>query len=204
MRVMNEEKLKKMETYIKDYIADHNGIAPPLTEIFTFMEMNKQTAYRYLLELANRGIIHYSGKNTLSLPNQKKYTASSRRIVIRGSIPCGEPDDYYREDIQGHIAIPTEWIDGDCYLLRATGDSMIDIGIDDGDLVLVKVATEAIDNQVIVALTEDGPTLKRYHCEDGHHWLVAENKTYPDNRRYLHPEMIRVQGIVLKIIKNVK
>ena len=204
MRVMNEEKLKKMETYIKNYIADHNGIAPPLTEIFIYMEMNKQTAYRYLLELANRGIIHYSGKNTLSLPNQKKYTASYRRIVIRGSIPCGEPDDYYREDIQGHIAIPTEWIDGECYLLRATGDSMIDIGIDDGDLVLIKVATEATDNQVVVALTEDGPTLKRYRCDGTRSWLLAENKNYPDNRRYLYPSMIRVQGIVLKIIKNVK
>ncbi len=203
MRVLNEETIRELDAYIKTYVADQNGRSPTLTEICAGMKMTKPTAYRYLLELSKRGMIQYRGKNTLSVPNQKKYAVSYRRTVILGSIPCGEPDDFYAEDVQGHVAIPTEWLDGECYLLRAAGDSMVDIGIDDGDLVLIKVATEAANRQVIVALTEDGPTLKRYCRDGGRAWLQAENKTYPERRRILHPESIRVQGIALKIIKDI-
>lgn len=54
-----------------------------------------------------------------------------------------------------------EWVDGECFLLEAYGDSMVDIGIDEGDLILVKKTETAGTGDVVVALTERGNTLKR-------------------------------------------
>ena len=105
----------------------------------------------------------------------------------------------------GYVAIPEEWLDGDCYLLRTSGDSMIDIGIDDGDLVLIKRTQEAYDGQVVAVLTDEGTTLKRFmKRENGRPWLLAENKSYPKEKRELKPSKIEIQGIALKVIKDIK
>ena len=204
MKVMNEEKLRKMEQFIRDYIAENNGESPKFSEILRYMDMNKSVGYRYLTTLRDRGIVNYKGRETLSVKGQEEMKSRAKRTAIYGFIPCGAPEDY-REDADGHLAIPEEWATGDCYLLRATGDSMVDIGIDSGDLVLIKVASSARDGQVVVALTEDGTTLKRYKVgSDGRPWLMAENKTYPKSKRELHPNEITVQGLVMKIIKDVE
>ena len=192
-----------MEQFIRDYIAENNGESPKFSEILKYMDMNKSVGYRYLTTLRDRGIVNYKGRETLSVKGQEDMKSRAKRTAIYGFIPCGAPEDY-REEADGHLAIPEEWATGDCYLLRATGDSMVDIGIDSGDLVLIKVATSARDGQVVVALTEDGTTLKRYKIgADGRPWLMAENKTYPKSKRELHPEEITVQGVAIKIIKDI-
>ena len=82
---------------------------------------------------------------------------------------------------------------------------MIDIGIDEGDLVLIKCAKDAYDRQVVAVLTDEGTTLKRYmKPENGRPWLLAENKTYSKAKRELKPNTIEIQGIALKIIKDIK
>ena len=82
---------------------------------------------------------------------------------------------------------------------------MIDIGIDEGDLVLIKCAKEAYDKQVVAVLTETGTTLKRFmKPEKGRPWLMAENKTYTKELRELKPSKIEIQGIALKVIKDIK
>ncbi len=127
-----------------------------------------------------------------------------RRVAIVGSIVCGFPEDN-RQEIQGYVAIPEEWLDGDCYLLRTSGDSMIDIGIDDGDLVLIKCAKDAYDGQVVAVLTDEGTTLKRFvKPEIGQSWLLAENKSYPKEKRELKPSKLEIQGIALKVIKDIQ
>ena len=204
MKIMNEQKLQEMERFIRTYIAENNGESPKFSQILRHMDMNKSVGYRYLTTLRDRGVINYKGRETLSVKGQEDMKSRAKRTAIYGFIPCGAPEDY-REDADGHLAIPEEWATGDCYLLRATGDSMVDIGIDSGDLVLIKVASSARDGQVVVALTEDGTTLKRYKVgADGRPWLMAENKTYPKSKRELHPNEITVQGLVMKIIKDVE
>ena len=82
---------------------------------------------------------------------------------------------------------------------------MIDIGIDDGDLVLIRQATEAFDGQVVAVLTDEGTTLKRLmRSENGRPWLLAENKSYPKERRELKPDWMEIQGVALKVIKDIK
>ena len=204
MKRMNEEKLNQMAEFIHRYVRENNGESPKFKDILEYMEMSNSVGYRYLTTLRDRGIVSYNGKDTLSVKGQERMKTSFRRLAIVGSIVCGTPEDN-RQDIQGYVAIPEEWIDGDCYLLRTTGDSMIDIGIDDGDLVLIKRAQEAYDGQVVAVLTDEGTTLKRFmKRENGRPWLLAENKSYPKERRELKPSKIEIQGIALKVIKDIK
>jgi len=204
MKRMNEDKLNQMAEFIYRYIKDNNGESPKFKDILEYMGMSNSVGYRYLTTLRDRGVIEYNGKDTLSIKGQESMKAAFRRIAIVGSIVCGPPEDN-RQEIQGYVAIPEEWVDGDCYLLRASGDSMIDIGIDDGDFVLIKRAQEAYDGQVVAALTDDGTTLKRFiKHENGRPWLLAENKAYSKERRELNPSKIEIQGIVLKVIKDIK
>ena len=128
MRVMSEEKLQKLAEFIKQYARDNNGESPSLADIMEYMGMVKSTAYRHILELEKRGIISYSGKNTLETPLQKKMHVMSRRIPVVGMIVCGTPDEQ-EEHISRYLAVPEEWLDGECFLLEAYGDSMADIGV---------------------------------------------------------------------------
>ena len=192
MRVMSEEKLQKLAEFIKQYARENNGESPSLADIMEYMGMVKSTAYRHILELEKRGIISYSGKNTLETPLQKKMHVMSRRI----------PDEQ-EEHISRYLAVPEEWLDGECFLLEAYGDSMADIGVHAGDLVLVKKTNVANDGQVVVALTEEGNTLKRLHYENGKPVLYAENSSYTEKQRIIRPKKLTIQGVALKVIKDI-
>ena len=202
MRTMNQEKLERLSDFIKQYARDNNGSSPSLSEIMDYMSMSKATAYRYVLELEKRGVVAYSGKKTLETDLQRKMRCDFKRIPIIGQIVCGSPEEQ-DEFVDGYLAIPKDWIDGECFLLRAYGDSMIDIGIDKDDLILVKKVCSAEDGAVVVALTENGNTLKRLFWEDGHPRLHAENQKYNTSQRDIYPKELTIQGIALKVIKNI-
>ena len=203
MRVMSEEKLNKLAEFIKQYARENNGASPGLADIMDYMGMVKSTAYRHILELEKRGMISYSGKKTLDAPLQKKMRCNFCRIPLVGMIVCGTPDEQ-EEHITGYLAVPEEWVDGECFLLEAYGDSMVEIGIDEGDLILVKKTETASTGDVVVALTERGNTLKRLFWENGRPRLHAENKTYTKEKRDIYPEELIIQGIALKVIKDIR
>ena len=203
MRVMSEEKLNKLAEFIKQYARDNNGESPSLADIMDYMGMVKSTAYRHVLELEKRGVISYTGKKTLSSPLQRKMNVMFRRIPIVGMIVCGTPDEQ-EEHITGYLAVPEEWIDGECFLLEAYGDSMVDIGIDEGDLILVKKTETAGTGDVVVALTERGNTLKRLFWENGRPRLHAENSTYDEEAMDYYPKELTIQGFALKVIKDIR
>ena len=202
MRVMSEEKLEKLLAFIKQYARDNNGASPGLNTIMSHMNMVKSTAYRYVMELVKRGEVFYEGKNTLESSLQRKMNVSFRKVPIVGRIICGTPDEQ-EEYVTGYLAVPEEWLEGECFILEAYGDSMVDISIYDGSLVLVKKASTADDGDVIVALTEDGNTLKRLYWDNGKPRLHSENKTYIDKMRDFYPKELTIQGIALKVINDI-
>lgn len=199
MKKMNEEKLAEMARFIKEYIEKY-GDSPKFGQILEHMGMSNSVGYRYLMTLRDRGIIMYSGKDTLSVEGQEKMRPAFRRVPILGGIPCGSPEEH-AELVEGYVALPEEWLFGDCYLLRAEGDSMTGAGIDDGDLVLIRKTTLSETGRVVVALVDGtDTTLKRYFVErDGKPVLRAENSKYGD----IHPFHLDVQGVAVKVIKDV-
>ena len=106
------------------------------------------------------------------------------------------------EYVEDYVPLPVSIFGrGELYILRASGDSMIDAGISDGDLVVVRKTTEAHDGDIVVALTEEtGTTLKRlrHDMDSGRVILHPENPSMQD----MLFDSIAVQGVAVKVIKN--
>ena len=135
-----------------------------------------------------------------------KYDSSMTPAAIIGSIHCGEPQ-FEEENIEAYVNLPSQIFGKeDCYILRASGESMIDAGIDDGDLVVIRKQWFAKDGEIVAALVDGESTLKIYHAADsaGVPYLQAANKKdsilYPDI--YAHNSLY-IQGVAVFVIKQV-
>lgn len=204
MKPMDETKAAALLEYIRTYAHENNGEVPVLADITKETGMVKSAAYRYIMLLKERGFIEYSGKGTMRLTNDSTYYKKYRsvKVPIYGSVICGTPEEEEQQNPE-YLALPEEWIAGECFLLRAKGDSMTGIGVNNGDLVLVKReygSPAEYNGKVIVALTEDGNTLKRLFIDNGRPRLHPENKRYKD----IYPQRLEMQGLALRVIKQIE
>jgi repressor LexA len=100
--------------------------------------------------------------------------AGSIDIPILGTVPAGRPIEAI-EDARGALSIPPRWR-GELYALQVTGDSMIDAGIFEGDLVVVRKQDHADDGDIVVALLEGEATVK--YLDKKHARLLPANERY--------------------------
>ena len=192
--------------YVQKYSMD-NQRPPSMAEIGEEMGISRATAYRYMMDLDQEGRISYDGKNrTIESDSIVKHDANMIQAAIIGSVHCGEPQ-FEEENIEAYINLPSQIFGkDDCYILRASGDSMVDAGIDDGDLVVVRKQWFAKDGEIVVALVDGESTLKIYHKADnaGVPYLQAANRKEP----YLYPDIyahnsLYIQGVAVFVIKQV-
>jgi repressor LexA len=122
-------------------------------------------------------------------------------IPLRGKIAAGTPIEAVRDDI-ATIDVPPSLIgSGDHYALTVEGDSMIKIGIHDGDTVIIKAAQTAEDGAVVVALIDgEEVTLKRLKREKDKIILISENDSYAP--RVLDAKRVQIQGKLASLIRT--
>jgi len=97
-----------------------------------------------------------------------------------GVVTCGSPI-FAQENIEGVYALPSDIFGrGEIFLLRAEGDSMIEVGIHSGDLLVIRRSQTAQNGQIVVALLDDSATVKTFYKEDDHIVLHPENRYYDD------------------------
>lgn len=121
-------------------------------------------------------------------------------IPLFGYIPCGTPN-FLDNELRGYLEIPENMIgQGEFFVLRAKGDSMIDAGIDDGDLVIVKKQNYAEESQIVVAFIDGETTLKRFYKNDEQKLVELR----PENKKYkpLYASDCLIFGVAVKIIKD--
>lgn len=113
---------------------------------------------------------------------------------------CGSPQ-YEEENIEEYVSLPTAIFGkGDFFILRASGQSMIEAGIDDGDLVVVKKQVEAKEGDIVVALVDNQNTLKRYFRDDENKKIIL----HPENKKMkdIIVDKCCIQGVACHIIKE--
>ena len=96
-----------------------------------------------------------------------------------GRIAAGIPN-LADHSIEGYYPLPRELVGSgnDFYLLEVSGDSMIEAGISDGDLVVVHQQHEANNGEIVVAMTHQDATVKTFKLIDGHAWLLPHNPAF--------------------------
>ena len=162
MRSYNEQMLKATEEFIVNY-QKTNGKAPSLRVIGkafqSFYGNSIDKVQRYVKELSIRGLINYNeGIQVMS----QFLSGKTNIIPIVGDCPCGNPIMAV-ENIEGSYALPVELFGNTPhFILRAVGYSMINAGIDDGDLMIVRQQNDANAGDIVIALIDDTATAKVY------------------------------------------
>lgn len=198
----NTELFRAIEVYINQYKEKYSGASPSVREMAEELGVNYSTISRYLKQMREEGIVEYDGHRNITTREGKITRTESLKVAVLGTVACGLPK-LAEENIEEYVRLPVSLFGkGDFYLLRASGDSMINAGINDGDLVLIRQQNYAEAGQIVIALMEDETTLKRYYPE-------------PENKRVrLHPENDNmsdiyvnecfIQGVAVKVIKSLR
>lgn len=125
----------------------------------------------------------------------------SLSVPLVGKIAAGVPIEAIQQD-GNNITVPKGMIGrGEHFALTIEGESMIDAGILDGDVVIIRKSDVARNNQIVVALVDgEEATLKRIYKSGQHIELIAENKDF--ETRTLDADRVSVQGILAGLIRN--
>jgi repressor LexA len=179
------------------------GVMPSTREIQEHFGFASQTAaVNHLRALEKKGVIHrYAGKaRAMALvSNLKRDTIVD--IPIYGQIAAGMAG-LTEQDEDGMISIDSTSAGVGrgkrVFALKVRGDSMIDAGINDGDLAILELR-EPKDGDVVAALIDGETTLKRLVTTDGEPWLKAENSQYPN---LIPVSELVIQGVMVALIRK--
>lgn len=134
-------------------------------------------------------------------PAAQAVAASAVDLPVMGRIAAGVPIEAIQHKSHS-VAVPQTMLgQGEHYALEVKGDSMIDLGINDGDVVVIRETQTADDGDVVVALVEDQEaTLKTYRCKGDMIALEAANPAY--ETRMFRSDMVKVQGRLVGLIRT--
>lgn len=135
-------------------------------------------------------------------PQAMPVEAAAMTLPVMGRIAAGTPIEAISEPIRD-IAVPGAMLSGrgEHYALEVQGDSMIDLGINDGDIVVIREQTTADNGDIVVALVDDlEATLKRFRKVEGMIALEAANPAY--ETRLLPASRVKVQGQLVGLIRS--
>ncbi|MBR2937363.1 MAG: transcriptional repressor LexA [Oscillospiraceae bacterium] len=158
--------------FVNQFVQE-NGFAPSVREIGAAVGLRSTASVSYhLQQLQAKGLLLSPGAK-----GRKRSIVTATRpgqIPVVGVVTAGVPI-LALENQEGTIS----W-DGDpaCFALRVRGDSMVNAGILDGDMVVVRPQETADDGQIVVARIGDEATVKRLRLQDGEVWLMPENDAY--------------------------
>ena len=203
MRSKDPELMRRIRNYIGEFYVEHDR-TPSTTEIAKTFGIARSSAHNYLVAMDRRGMITYrDGK--LHLDKMDKFRPERTKAPLVGSVPCGELN-YEEEIVECVSALPTAIFGtGPFYLLHASGDSMEDEGIEDGDLVVVRMNAEPKKGDLVIALDADNlNTLKKYGGINRKNrkamLLYCNQKVYGD--KVIYVDHLETQGVVSHVIKK--
>lgn len=180
-------ELSPLENSIYKYICDKiesDGFAPSVRDICRALGIKStSTAHSYIDKLAEKGLIHKETGKSRTLRVDRDSNSSNSKILkvpILGQVPAGNPI-LAIENFDGYIDYPASmtYSNSGLFALRVTGQSMVNAGILDGDIVVVQSRQYAENGEIVVAMIDDEATVKRFYRENGHFRLQPENPDYP-------------------------
>lgn len=203
MRYKNPEKMKQIEDYINAQYFEHNNI-PTVQQISDNVGLSASTVQGYLYEMQEKGILVLTGGwKSVRTRRMLKDGTGNIKVAVLGRIACGEPL-FAEENIESFVTLSKDLLgSGEFFALWARGNSMINAGINDGDLVIVRRQEDAENGQIVVALCDnENATLKRLYKDEKLHKI----RLHPENDEMADMifDDIQIQGVAIKVLKNVE
>lgn len=180
---MSKGKISKKQTEILEYIKSqiiNRGYPPAVREICEAVHLKSTSSVHSHLEtLEKNGYIRRDPTKPRAIEIIDDEFNLTRREIINiplvGMVAAGEPI-FAEQNIEGYFPLLAEDMpNGEAFMLKIRGESMINAGVYDGDKVIVHKQNTANNGDMVVALVEDSATVKTFYKEDGHYRLQPEN-----------------------------
>lgn len=205
---MGKEKLTDKQTQILEYIRHEilaKGYPPSIREICQAVDLKSTSSvHAQLSSLEAKGYIRRDLTKSRSIEIiDDDFSLTKRELVnipIVGTVSCGQPI-LAEQNIEDYFPVPPEYIhntNNQTFMLRVKGDSMINVGIYEKDLVIVEQCSSARNGEIVVALIEDSATVKTFYKENDYIRLQPEND-YMDPIIVEHCEIL---GRVIGLFRN--
>ena len=196
---------QKIFDFVVNSIAEDN-MPPTMREIAQAMGYKSDNAaYEHLRALAKKGYVELGGKSRgirlLKTPGNN-LLGNPFELPIVGRVAAGSPI-LAQEHVEGRLPYQKSMFNPAAdYLLRVKGDSMINVGIMEDDLLAVHKTTDVQQNQIVVARLEDEVTVKRFQRKDNQVSLVPENDRYQPIIVNLDSQPLHIEGIMVGLVRS--
>lgn len=182
---MAQEKITPKQQEILEYIKEtilKKGYPPAVREICEAVHLKSTSSVHSHLEtLEEKGYIRRDPTKPRTIEIIDDCFNLTRREVVNvpilGTVAAGQPL-YAEENIENYYPIPSDLLpNAETFMLKVRGNSMINVGILEGDQIIVEHCPTAQNGEIVVALVDDSATVKRFFKENGHYRLQPENDT---------------------------
>jgi repressor LexA len=195
------QKQEQIFLFIKDTIHD-SGFPPTVREIGEKFSITVKGAYDHLKAIEKKGYIRCTQNKSRAievlLDKNTKPPSDVLKIPLLGRIAAGSPI-LAQENIEDYIKLPKSMLPGgDLFALHVKGDSMIEKGIADGDIAIIKKQNTANNGDIVAALIDDEATLKIFKTIDRKVHLIPANPSY----KPIVPENVTVLGKLVSLIRQ--
>lgn len=195
-----------MKEYIDEFALNNMGQPPSTRELGVAFDMANVSAYHLLQKMAQLGMIQYEHGEIRTDVIDKYRNELVSVGTLCSTLPAGCPDMVDDAYVEEYFPIPAALVrgmSGKFYMMKISGESMIDAGVDAGDYVIFREDNAAQLGDIIVAFVEGrGNTLKRLsRNENGERFLFAENESWTKDERDFGTEFA-VRGVAIKVMKD--
>lgn len=201
MRSKNIDLMNQIKEYAETFYIEENR-SPSTTEIANAVGVSRGTAYRYIVEMAEKGMIEYDGSSISTEATRKCKGSGTSATILDCSVSCG-PGQLEEQRILEYVRLPeTVFGKGEMFLLRANGDSMVDAGIDDGDWVVIRKQNTAEEGDIVVALSDGLNNLKYFYRNKRKGCAILRSANAAKGYKDIETFDLQIQGVAQNVIKG--
>ncbi|MBQ9368741.1 MAG: transcriptional repressor LexA [Victivallales bacterium] len=195
------DKQKEILDFVSEF-SRREGMAPTIFEISERFKIKSATAFAHVRALQRKGFVNRSSKArslTLSQEDKPRHFSLTLSVPVLGRISAGAPL-FSEEHIERRIQIdpktlPSKIGGQKLFALQVQGESMRDLGILDGDLLIAKQTDEASIGDIVVAMIDGETTVKSLYLNNDQWELRPANKDYKS--RFVPLDQLTIQGVII-------